>query len=113
VQAASNCPNLVSKKGFALAKAIFDHSTPFDPCNDVFNHEPNAGDDLILCFLCRGQLLALGLFLGLINRDTRRLVALKPAILEEVDLPRKDQLFDVTDALVMDATGIRLTQVAP
>ena len=53
-----------------------------------------------------------GLFLGLIDRHAGRLVALKPRILEEVDLRRKYRLFDVTDALVVDATRIGLTQVA-
>ena len=78
----------------------------------MLNQNPNTGDDLVLCFFFRRQLLALGLFLGLIDRDTRRLVALKPCILEEVDLRREYRLFDVTDALVVDATGIGLTQVA-
>ena len=112
MQAASNFHHLVSKKCFGIAKDVFDNPTPFDACNDVFDYHSDAGDDLVLCFFCRRQLLAFRLFLGLIDRDAGRLVALKPCILEEVDLRREPQLFDVTDALVVDATGIRLTQVA-
>ena len=78
----------------------------------MLNQNPNAGDDLVLCFFFRCQFLAFRLFLGLIDRHTRGLVALKPGILEEVDLQREDQLFEVTDALVVNATGIRLTQGA-
>ena len=37
---------------------------------------------------------------------------MKPGILEEVDLRWKYQLFEVTEALVVNATGIGLTQVA-
>lgn len=78
----------------------------------MLNHHSNARDDLVLCFLCHRQFLAFRLLLGLINRDARWLVALKPCILEEVDLRREYQLFDVTDALIVDATGISLTEVA-
>ena len=78
----------------------------------MLNQNPNAGDDLVLGFLRLCQLLALGLFLGLIDRHAGRLLALKPRILEEVDLRRKYRLFDVTDALVVDAARIGLTQVA-
>jgi len=78
----------------------------------VLNQNPNAGDKLVFCFFFRCQRLALRLFLGLIDRDDKRLIALKPRILEEVDLQREHQLFDVTDALVVHATGIRFTQVA-
>ena len=112
MQAASNFHDLVSKKGFRIAKGIFDNPTPFDTRNDVLNQNPNTRDHLVLCFVRLRQLLAFGLFLRLIDRDTRGLVALKPGILEEVDLWRKYRLFDVTDALVVDATRIGLTQVA-
>ena len=95
-----------------MAKDIFDNPAPFDTRNDVLNQNPNAGDDLVLGFLRLCQLLALGLFLGLIDRHAGRLVALKPCILEEVDLRRKYRLFDVTDALVVNAARIGLTQVA-
>ena len=78
----------------------------------MLNQNPNAGDKLVFCFFFRCQRLALRLFLGLIDRDAKRLIALKPRILEEVDLQREHQLFDVTDALVVHATGIRFTQVA-
>ena len=94
-----------------MANDIFDKPAPFDTRNDGLNQNPNAGDDLVLCFFFRRQLLAFGLFLGLIDRHAGRLVALKPRILEEVDRRWKDQLFDGTDALVMDATGIGLTPV--
>jgi hypothetical protein len=78
----------------------------------VLNQNPDAGDNLVLGFFFRRQLLALGLFLGLIDRHARGLVALKPGILKEVDIGQEHQLFDVTDALVVDATGIGRTQVA-
>jgi hypothetical protein len=77
----------------------------------VLNYNSNAGDNLVLCLLCHRQFLAFRLLFGLINRDAKRLVALKPRILEEVDLRREYQLFNVTDALVMDTTSIGLTQV--
>jgi hypothetical protein len=112
VQATSNFHDLIRKERLRIAKDSFDNPTSFDTGNDMFNQNPNAGDDRVLCFFCRRQLLAFGLFLGLIDRDAGRLVALKPCILEEVDLRREPQLFDVTDALVVHATGIGLTQVA-
>lgn len=77
----------------------------------MFNPNPNAGDNLVLCLLCHRQFLAFRLLFGLIDRDARWLVALKPCILEEVDLRWEYQLFDVTDAFVMDTTGISLTEV--
>ena len=112
MQATSNFHHLISKERLRIAKDIFDNPTPFDTRNDVLNQNPNTGDDFVLCFFFRRQLLALGLFLGLIDRHAGRLVALKPRILEEVDLRWKYQLFDVTDALVVNAARIGLTQVA-
>lgn len=112
MQTTSNFYDLISKKSFGVAKDVFDNTAPLDACNDMFNHDPNARDDLILCFLCLCQLLTFGLFLGLINRDARRVITLKPHILKEIDLGRENELLDVTDALVVDATGIRLAQVA-
>jgi len=78
----------------------------------VLNHNSNAGDNLVFCLFFSCQFPAFGLFLGLIDRDAKRLVALEACNLEEVDLSWEHQLFDVTDPLVMDATGKGLTQVA-
>lgn len=55
-------------------KDIFDNPTPFDTRNDVLDENPYARDDRVLLFLFLHKLLGFGLFLGLIDGDTRRLV---------------------------------------
>lgn len=112
MQTASNFDHLIGEKRLGIAKDVFDNPTPFDPCNDVFDANPDAGDDLVVRFFRRRELLPFGLFLRLIDRDTRRLVALKSRILKEIDARRERKFFKIAYPFVVDATGIRLTQIA-
>ena len=112
VETTCNFHHLIGKEQLGITKDIFDNPTPLDTRYDVFNHNANAGDDRVLRFLGCWQLLAFGLFLGLIDRDARRVVALKSRVLEQIDVRRKHRLFEITYPFVMDATRIRRTQVS-
>lgn len=111
VQAACNFHHLIGKEPLGIAKNIFDNPAPLDTRDDVFDQNPNARDECVLRFLCLRQLSAFGLFLGLIDSDARRLVALKPGVLEQTDVRRKHRLFDVAYPFVMGATGRGFTQI--
>jgi hypothetical protein len=112
VQATGNFHHLIRKELFGIAKNIFDNPAPLDTRNDVFDQNANARDDRVLRFLGRRQLAAFGFFLGLIDRDARRLVALKPGVLEQTDVRWKYRLFEITYPFVVGTTGIGFTQVA-
>jgi len=112
MQTASNFDHLIGKERLGIAKDVFDNPTPFDSCNDVFDANPDTGDDLVVRFFRRRERLPFGLFLGLIDRDTRGLVALQPRILKEIDARWEDELFNIAYPFVVHATGIRLTQIA-
>lgn len=112
MQTTRNFHRLIGKECLGITKDIFDNPAPFDSANDVLDHHPNAGNDLIFGFLGCGELAALGLFLGLIDRHPGRRIALKTRVLEPPNIRWKHGLFNITYPFVVDATRIRFTQIA-
>jgi hypothetical protein len=112
VQAASDFHHLIGKERLGIAKDIFDDAASLDIRNDVLDHNANAGDERVFRFLRCSQLAAFGLFLGLIDRHTRRMIPLKSGVLEQRDISRKHGLFEITYPFVMHAARISLTQIA-
>ncbi len=64
VQTTGNLHHPVSNVRLGQAQDIFDHSTAFDPCNDMFPHYPHRRAQPIQEALSHTQRAALGLFWG-------------------------------------------------
>ena len=62
MQAASDRHHLVGNTVFRQAEHVFDNPTPFYACNCVFNHNPDARQNVVEQLVAEAQLLAFGLF---------------------------------------------------
>jgi hypothetical protein len=62
MQTASNLHDLVSNTVFGQAEHVLDNPTPFHACNGMFNHNPDARQNVVEQLVADAQLLAFGLF---------------------------------------------------
>ena len=62
MQTASDLHHVVSNTIFGQAEHVLDNPTAFDASNGVFNHNPDAGQNVIEHLIADAQLLAFGLF---------------------------------------------------
>src|SRR5262249_11004808 len=78
----------------------------------MFNEDTDTGNHLILSFLFRTEFVISGFFLRLIGRDLLRFKPLEARIFKEDTARRKCVVFFITNAFVVDASSICLTEVA-
>src|SRR5215510_4800324 len=78
----------------------------------MFNEDTDTGNDLILRFLFSTEFVLSGLFLRLIGRNPLRFKSLEARIFKEDTARRKGVVFFITNAFVMDASSISMTEVA-
>ena len=101
VQSTGNVHHEVITPGFRISEEIFDNATPCTPRNTMFNDNPDAGDEGILCFLVRRQVVPSRFFLRLKGHDSLRLIAVKACLFEQGNLVGKREGFVIGDLFVM------------
>jgi hypothetical protein len=88
MQATRNLHDHIRNTNFGQTQDIFDDPAPFYASNDVFHDAADTGDQMIEELVLNAQLLASGLFFGLLGQDPGRLLALKTRVLVEGTVDR-------------------------
>ena len=105
VQPARNLHHEIRHALCGQAQDIFDNPTPFHPGQHIFDDHTGAGDERIEEFVLHAQLLASGLFLGLLRQHPRGFIALKTRVLPQRRVGGIDNLCRVGRFLVMRFAG--------
>jgi hypothetical protein len=80
VQSTGNFHHKIIILFFGITEDIFDNTTSFNPSNDVFNHNADTGNKMILRALFRSLFFPLRLFLGLKRLHILWLITLKAGV---------------------------------
>jgi hypothetical protein len=112
VQATRNLHDEIIKVSGGIAKDIVHNAAPFDPSNDMFNKDPNTGNDLVLGFVFSTEFLIPWFFLRLIGTDMVWFKALEARIFKEDTARRKRIAFLIANTFVVDAASKRPTEIA-
>lgn len=111
VQPTSDCHHEIVILGFGIPEEIFDNTAAFNPTNDMFNANPNPGDEAIGLFLLGRQVLAFRFLLRLKRHDPRRFIPLKAGIFIQRTVLRPCGVFVISNLFVMPFTFVGLAQV--
>ena len=96
---------------FRIAKKIFDNSTAFNSSNDMFNDNPDTGDEAVLLLLFWGKFFPFGLLARLKRLDSIRFITLKSSIFIHPNVLGIGGIFFISNLFIMPFALVSLAQI--
>src|SRR5262249_6661343 len=110
MQCTANFHHHVTYPVFPHPDGLFERATTFDTAIDMFDAHPSARDLPVVRLLFWGQLVPARLLRGLEDLHTLQGEPLKAQVLQQLTALRQGIRGRIGDALVVDATPMRLAQ---